>query len=256
MSAVPWVLDLDGVVWLGDQPLAGAAEAVSRLRAAGEPVLFVTNNSYARVADVEAKLARHGIAAVGDVLTSALAAGALLQPEERVLVVGGPGVVESVERRGCRIVESGPADVVVVGYNPAFDYALMTAASTAVRDGARLVATNDDATYPTPLGPIPGGGAILASIERATGLAAHVAGKPHEPMAEAVRARLGADGVVVGDRPDTDGRFAITLGYRFGLVLSGVTTTADLPVVPAADLMAADLATLVAEVVGGAPAAG
>jgi HAD superfamily hydrolase (TIGR01450 family) len=256
MAAVPWVLDLDGVVWLGDQPLAGAAGAVARLRAAGEPVLFVTNNSFARVADVEAKLAAHGIEAVGDVLTSALAAGALLQRDERVLVVGGPGVVESVERRGCRIVGTGPADVVVVGYNPAFDYALMTAASTAVRDGARLVATNDDATYPTPLGPIPGGGAILASIERATGLAAEVAGKPHPPMADAVRARLGTEGVVVGDRPDTDGRFAQALAYRFGLVLSGVTGAADLPVSPPADLIADDLAALVAEVLGEAPPAG
>jgi HAD superfamily hydrolase (TIGR01450 family) len=211
---MPWVLDLDGVVWLADRAIPGSAEAVTRLTDAGSPVLFVTNNSYARVSDVEAKLRSHGIEATGKVLTSAVAAAALVAPGERVLVCGGPGVVEVVEQRGAEIVSSEP-DVVVVGYNPAFDYAAMTAASTAVRDGARLVATNDDATYPTPHGPIPGGGAILASIERATGLSATIAGKPHGPMVDAVLARLGPKGLVVGDRPDTNERLAAALGYRF-----------------------------------------
>ena len=64
-------------------------------------------------------------------------------------------------------------------------------------------------------------------------------------MADLVRRRYGPDGWMVGDRPDTDGRFAASLGYRFALVLSGVTTPADLPVVPAPDLVAADLAAAV-----------
>jgi HAD superfamily hydrolase (TIGR01450 family) len=241
---MPWVLDLDGVVWLADTAIAGSADAVARLATAGEPVVFVTNNSYARVSDVEAKLRSQGIAATGKVLTSAVAAADLIAPGERVLVCGGPGVVEVVEQRGAEVVSSAP-DVVVVGYDPAFDYAAMTAAATAVRDGARLLATNDDATYPTPDGPIPGGGAILASIERATGVPATIAGKPHGPMVEAVLARLGSHGIVVGDRPDTDGRFAVALGYRFGLVLSGVTRLEDLPVDPVPDVVAADLSALV-----------
>lgn len=242
------MLDLDGVIWLADEAIAGAADAVARLRAAGEPVAFVTNNSYARRGDVGAKLVRHGIDPLDGVITSAMAAATLVHPGETVLVCGGPGITEAVEARGARVVADGPADVVVVGYDPAFDYGRMTVASAAVRAGARLVATNDDATYPTPQGPIPGGGAIVASIATASGVAPTVAGKPHDPMCHLVRDRLGGDGIVVGDRPETDGRFGRALGFRFGLVLSGVTHRDDLPVEPAPDVVADDLAALVAEV--------
>lgn len=269
---VAWVLDLDGVIWLGDTPIAGAADAVARLAGTGEPVAFVTNNSFGRRADVEAKLARHGIAADGAVVTSAMAVASLVGAGDRVLACGGPGLREELGRRGAEVVDAAalvasaetatPAGVVsavdgqegftavVVGYHRDFDYLRMTAAVRAVRGGARLLASNDDATYPTAQGPIPGGGSILAGIATASGVDATVAGKPHAPIAEVVRARLGDDGVVVGDRPDTDGRFARTMGYRFGLVLSGVTTPEDLPVVPSPDLVGADLATLVDDLLG------
>ncbi|MDY7103506.1 MAG: HAD-IIA family hydrolase [Actinomycetota bacterium] len=240
-----WVLDLDGVLWLADQAIPGAAEAVASLRDAGHEVLFVTNNSSRRLGEQEAKLARFGVPAEGDVISSAMAAAELVEPGETALVCAGPGVTEALERRGARPVADGPADVVVVGYHTDFDYARMTAASVAVRDGARLVGTNDDPTYPTPDGPIPGGGAILASIATATGVAPEVAGKPNEPMARLVRRRLGPTGVVIGDRPDTDGAFARTLGYTWGLVLSGVTTAEDLPTDPEPDLVSADLAEAV-----------
>ena len=115
----------------------------------------------------------------------------------------------------------------VVGFHREFDYERLRVASTAVRAGARLLASNDDATYPTADGPIPGGGSILAAVERASGVAATVAGKPHRPMADLIRARLGPAGIVVGDRPDTDGALATAMGWRFGLVLSGVTVSAD-----------------------------
>jgi ribonucleotide monophosphatase NagD (HAD superfamily) len=116
----------------------------------------------------------------------------------------------------------------VVGYHPEFDYGRLTAACRAVWAGARLIATNDDATYPSTDGLLPGGGAILAAVTTATGAAATVAGKPYAPMCESVWRRLGRDrpAVVVGDRPDTDGRFARALGYEFALVLSGVTHAA------------------------------
>jgi 4-nitrophenyl phosphatase len=123
----------------------------------------------------------------------------------------------------------------------------MRRAATLVRGGARLVATNDDGTYPTPEGPIPGAGSILASIETAAGTSASVAGKPHPPMADLVRSHVGAEGWVVGDRPETDGRFAEVLGFRFGLVLTGVTRPDDLPVTPEPEAVADDLLTLVAE---------
>jgi len=240
-----WVIDLDGVVWLVDDAIAGAAEAIARLRAAGERLAFVTNFSFGRRADIDAKLRAHGIDPGDDVVTSAMAAATLVEPEERVLVCGGPGVVEALEGRGCDVVFDGDADAVVVGYHDDFDYRRMTVASTAVLRGARLIGTNGDSTYPTPAGPIPGAGAILASIVTATGATPTIAGKPHRPVADLVRARLGADGVVVGDRVDTDGALAAALGYRFALVLSGVTTGSDLPVDPAPDEVAADLATLV-----------
>ena len=256
-----WVLDLDGVVWLGDEPIAGAADAVARLRSAGEIVLFATNNSSVVVAEQEAKLARCGIAAEGGVITSAMAGAALVEPGERVLVCGGPGVVEALEQRGAVPVrDETDVDVLMVGFHRDFDYERLRLAAEAVRRGARFVATNDDATYPTPDGPIPGGGAIAAAIAYAVGRQPEVAGKPHQPMADLARARAGSaggagagahDGIMVGDRPDTDGAFARTLGYKFGLVLSGVTAPDDLPVDPTPDLVAPDLATLVTTVLGG-----
>jgi 4-nitrophenyl phosphatase len=143
-------------------------------------------------------------------------------------------------------VTDGDADAVVVGFHRSFDYEGLRRAATAVRRGARLIGTNDDATYPTPDGPIPGGGAILAAVATGAGRTPTVAGKPYAPMATLVREVLGSlDGaVMVGDRPDTDGRFAVTLGVPFALVLSGVTAAADLPVEPAPAVVADDLARL------------
>lgn len=254
-----WVLDLDGVVWLGEQPLAGAAEAVARLRAAGERVLFATNNSFAPMAAQEAKLARVGIPAEGDVVTSAIAAAGLVEPGERALVCGGPGVIEALKGRGAEVLgrtaegagedPDEPVDVVVVGFHRDFDFEGLRRAAGAVRRGARLIATNDDATYPTPAGQIPGGGALAAAVAYASGVDPVIAGKPHRPMAQAVLDKAGlsdaALGIMVGDRPSTDGAFATTLGFRFALVLSGVTTEDDLPVDPNPDVVAPDLATLV-----------
>jgi len=107
------------------------------------------------------------------------------------------------------------------------------------------LATNDDASYPTALGLTPGGGALAAAVAYASGVEPEVAGKPHEPMVSLTRRRAGDIEMMVGDRPSTDGRFARRLRARFGLVLSGVTTEADLPGHPPADVVAPDLAALV-----------
>jgi HAD superfamily hydrolase (TIGR01450 family) len=223
-----WVFDLDGVIWRGATPIAGGVLGAQQVIAAGLDVLFVTNFSYSRLADQEARLAGLGISATGRVITSAMAAAELVEQGERVLVCAGPGVVEALTARGAIVVTEGPSDVVVVGYHPEFDYARLTAACRAVWAGARLVATNDDATYPSTDGLLPGGGALLAAVTTATGATATIAGKPYRPMCETVWRRLGRDrpAVVVGDRPDTDGRFARALGYEFALVLSGVTAQA------------------------------
>ncbi|MBA2283232.1 MAG: HAD-IIA family hydrolase [Acidimicrobiia bacterium] len=246
-------VDLDGVVWRAATPIPGAADAIVRLRAVGVDVVFVTNNAYPTLAGHEAKLAAAGIDAAGAVISSPMGAAALLRPGERVLVAGGAGVLEAVGAAGAEAVTydeadapgAAPVETVVVGFHQDFDYAKMRIASTAVRRGARLVATNDDATYPTERGEVPGNGSILAGIATAGGVAPIIAGKPHEPIATVVRDRCGPTGMVIGDRVETDGLFAVALGWDFGLVLSGVTTAADLPVVPTPALVADDLAGLV-----------
>lgn len=250
LSSLPSVLllDLDGVVWLSHRPIAGSVEAIARARAAGCRVVFVTNNSASTVHQQEDALAAIGIPAVGDVLTSAMAAAVLVEPGERVLVCGGPGVAEAVEARGAIVVTDAPCEVVMVGFHRTFDYDGLRRAATAVHRGARLVGTNDDATYPTPEGPIPGGGAILAAVSVGAGVAAVIAGKPYSPMAELVRRTVGADAarsaVMVGDRPSTDGRFARELGCSYAHVWSGVTAPGTV-VEPAPDLVGDDLASIV-----------
>jgi 4-nitrophenyl phosphatase len=245
-----WILDLDGVLWLAAEPIPGSVDAVRRLHARGEDVRYLTNNSSLTVGEYVAKLRGLGYPAEpDDLLTSAQAAATLLEPGETVLVCGGPGVVEAVEARGAHAIREGDADTVVVGWHRDFDFDRMAAAATAVHHGARLLGTNDDATYPTPGGPLPGAGAILAGVATAAGVAPTVAGKPYGPMAELVRRRIGQDelarSVLVGDRPDTDGLMAQRLGVPFWLVLSGITTEGDLPVVPAPAVVGADLAELV-----------
>ncbi|MCU1451105.1 MAG: putative phosphatase [Acidimicrobiales bacterium] len=243
-----WILDLDGVLWLGDIAIPGSAEAVAHLRHDGERVLLVSNNSSAPIADYLAKLQRIGVpTGPDDLVTSAQAAATLLEPGQTALVCAGPGVEEALSQRGVHTVREGDADAVVVGWHRDFDYEGLTAAATAVMGGARLIGTNDDATYPTPQGLIPGGGAILAAVATAAGVDPVIAGKPHPPMARLVLARLGGDAegsVVVGDRPSTDGLLASALGVPFLLVLSGVTKEKDLPVEPAPARVAPDLAAL------------
>ncbi|WP_420637525.1 HAD-IIA family hydrolase [Candidatus Poriferisocius sp.] len=242
-----WVLDLDGVIWLGGTAIAGAAEAVDGLRRAGVPVVFVTNLSALTTAEQEAKLAACGIDAAGAVVTSATAAGRLIQPGERVMVVGGPGIVEAVETAGATVCAAGPADAVIVGLDPGFDYDTLGRAMRAVRGGARLIGTNHDPSYPTERGLEPGGGSLLAAVAAAAEAVPTMAGKPNPPIVECVRGRIGPTGVVVGDRPDSDGLFARALGYEFALVLSGVTGADDLPVSPEPRYCAPDLAALVDE---------
>ena len=223
--------DLDGVVWLAREPIAGSSDAVARLRAAGCRVVFVTNNSADLVATQEGALGAIGIPAAGDVITSAQAAALLVDAGERIVVCGGEGVVEALEARRARVVATGPCDAVVVGINREFDYDVLTTVARAVRGGARLIGTNDDATFPTPNGPIPGGGSILAAVAMASGVTPVVAGKPHGPMVTLARRTVGeldpATTLVVGDRPSTDGAFAAALGCGFALVRSGVTGPGD-----------------------------
>jgi 4-nitrophenyl phosphatase len=246
--------DLDGVMWRGDEAIDGSAAAIDALRDAGLRVGFLSNNSSHTVADVVTKLARMGVeAASDDVLTSALATADLLrdvlESGARVLTCAGPGVIEAVTAAGLDPVIEPPAAAVVVGFHRSFDFDELDRAARAVRDGSRFVATNLDATYPVPGGLLPGAGALVAAIATASGTQPEVAGKPFPPSVAMVRRRLGTTGVVVGDRPSTDGALASALGWPFALVLSGVTAEQAPPggeaiPDPPPALLGADLATL------------
>ncbi len=242
-----WVFDLDGVVWLAGQAIPGAAGAVDRLRRRGDRVVFVTNNSGPTVSQYVARLGRAGIEVAPDELaTSSQAAASLVKPGTRVAYVGGDGVGEALEARGAEIVAAdNDPDAVVVGRSLEIDFATLAAAARAIRDGARFVATNTDATFPTPTGPEPGAGALIAYLEVGSGRRAEVAGKPEAAMADLVRGRYGQPDLVVGDRAETDGAFAQRIGAPFALVLTGVTSRADLPVSPPPALVEEDLATVV-----------
>lgn len=247
------VCDLDGVVWLSHREIPGSSGAVNRLRDAGVEVLFVTNASFTTVTEVESHLARIGVDASGRVLTSAMAAARAVEPGESVLLCGGAGLRQELEGRGCRVSVAhevrgtrGAFDAVVVGLYRKFDYGVLSDCMRAVRGGARLIGSNADNSYPTPDGPVPGGGAVLAAIAVAAGVEPLVTGKPHAPMVELVRSRLdgvpAAATVVIGDKVSTDGALARELGCRFGFVLSGVGDAAE---APDGSIVADDLASVV-----------
>lgn len=245
-----WLFDLDGVVWLAGQAISGSADAVHRLREDGHRVVFVTNNSTPTVGEYVQRLGRAGIEIdASELVTSSQAAASLLEPGSRVACVGGAGVREALAERAVQLVGVGedPA-AVVVGRSLELDFAELAAAATAIRKGARFVATNTDATFPTPHGPEPGAGALVAYLQVGSGRAAEVAGKPEQAMADLVRSRFGQPDLVVGDRAETDGEFAQRMAAPFILVLTGVTQRSDLPVRPVPSVVAEDLAGAVQEV--------
>ena len=245
--------DLDGVVWLAHQPIPGSVGAIASLREAGIRVVFVTNNSFSTYDEQVAALGSIGVPAEGDIVTSAMSAATAIKSGWRVLLCGSRGLIEEIGRVADDVVvaynepmAAGDFDAVVVGFHREFNYQVLTDALTAVRGGAVLIGSNDDPTYPTPNGPIPGGGSILAAIEKASGVTPTVTGKPYEPMALLVRDMCGdvlpEEMVMIGDRSDTDGGFARIMGARFAMVLSGVMPTAD---GSEADIVAPDLAGVV-----------
>ena len=237
------------MIWRGTETVPGAPEAVAALRSAGHPIAFVTNSAQRTPVQVAAKLASHGIPDAEDlVVTAAMAAAEMVEPGARALAIGSDGLLEALRARDVELVDDGPADVVVLGISLRFDYDAMTRAMQAIHGGARFIATNTDATFPDADGGLlPGNGALVAAVATAGGVTPDVAGKPHEPIAALVRERLGSSGVMVGDRPETDGLFATAVGYDFALVLTGVVGPDDLPVEPSPRFVADDLLALVNE---------
>ena len=221
------LFDIDGVVRLGPRPIEGAGAAVAAIAARGIAVGYVTNNSSATPADMAANLQAVGVDANAEqIMTSALAAAALLEPATRCLMIGMEGLAESLRGRGCVLVDDpGEAEAVVIGFDRSLQWDDLRRATLALRAGARFLATNDDPTFPSPEGLWPGNGAIVAALERSSGRSAEVAGKPHAPLLLAAAARCGADPVLlVGDRHSTDIAGGAALGWDTALVLTGVTS--------------------------------
>jgi glycerol-1-phosphatase len=225
------LLDLDGVVYVGPDAVPGVPEALAATRRAGMRLGFVTNNAARTPGEVAEHLtALHVPAAADDVITSSQAAATvvaeLLEPGARVLPVGGPGVAAALTAAGLRVVdraEDEPA-AVVQGYGRDVGWPELAEAVVAVRNGARHVATNLDATIPSPRGPLPGNGAMVGVVSAITGQAPLVTGKPDPAMhAECVRRTGARRPIVVGDRLDTDIEGARRAGAASLLVLTGVT---------------------------------
>ncbi|MEU4428144.1 HAD-IIA family hydrolase [Actinoplanes sp. NPDC024001] len=231
------IFDLDGVVYLIDKPIPGAAEAVERLRADGTAIAYATNNASRRGADVATLLNGMGVsAAPAEVLTSAGATAALLAERlpagAKVLVVGAEALRAEVRDAGLTPVGSAEdAPVAVVqGYGPEVGWKILAEAALAVRAGATWFATNTDRTLPSPRGPLPGNGSLVAVLRTALDREPDVVvGKPQPGLFTTAAAQAGADRpLVVGDRLDTDIEGAVGAGMDSLLVLTGVSGPAEL----------------------------
>jgi glycerol-1-phosphatase len=231
------IFDLDGVVYLGTDPIPGAVEAINKLRAEGRRLAYATNNASRRPAEVARLLGSLGLdAAATDVVTSAQAAAALLAerlaPGSRVLVIGADALRTEVAEVGLEPVATAqdqPA-AVVQGYGSGVGWADLAEAAVAVRAGALWVVTNADRTLPSPRGPLPGNGSLVAALVTALDREPDaVVGKPEPVLFERAARRAGASrSLVVGDRLDTDIEGAHRAGMDSLLVLTGVAVPEDL----------------------------
>jgi glycerol 3-phosphatase-2 len=249
------LLDLDGVVYVGPDPVPGAPDALAQARVLGMRLAFVTNNAARSAQSVAEHLSALGIAATAeDVITSSQTAAHYLADRvpagSRVLVAGTTGLTEALIERGLVPVFSADDDPValVQGYSPDADWRMLAEAAVAIRRGLLWVATNLDATLPSPRGPLPGNGSLVAALRHATGATPVAVGKPEPTMHRETVERSHAERpVVVGDRLDTDIQGARTVGCASLLVFSGVTTPAEVLAAPSGqrpDYLAADVSGL------------
>jgi HAD superfamily hydrolase (TIGR01450 family) len=255
------LVDLDGVVYRGADPVPGVAEVLMRRAGAGDDVVYVTNNSMHYRADYVRRLTDLGAPVAADRIVSAPRATALWLQEHhpeirRVLAVGAGGLDRELRDVGLEVVNAGfvaermakegldgmaaagSPGAVVAGVDPQMTYLRIAAAADCVRSGALFVATNRDPVYPVERGLRPGAGSIVAAIEVASSVAPTTIGKP-EPllMEEAARAvgRDPSEAVVIGDGILTDLAAARAVGARSVLMLTGVTTGAALEALPSSD---------------------
>lgn len=239
-----FVLDLDGVVWTGDEPVVGAPETIRSLRDAGKRLAFVTNNSsqtpetYAKkLADVGAQGDAHEVVTSADAVAKLMEARVPALRGRAAFVIGGPGLVERVAELGVRATngeDPTACSLVIVGWDRELTYEKLRRATLAIRAGATFVASNADATYPAPDGLWPGCGAIVAALRTSTGVEPMIAGKPQPIMLEVAQQRVGGSpALAVGDRIETDVLAAQAVGWPSALVLTGATGVPELAVAPA-----------------------
>ena len=252
------LVDLDGVVYRGADPVPGVAALLAARASGGDEVVYVTNNSMHYRADYVTRLTAMGCPVSADRVVSSSRATALhIQRHEpairRVLTLGASGLERELRDVGIDVVTAGHAatrmhqegisgwaaagapDAVVTGLDPALTYLRIAAAADCIRAGARFIATNRDPVYPTERGLRPGAGSIAAALEATTSVTPLTIGKPEphlfEMAAEAV-GRSPADAIVVGDGIMTDLAGAKAIGARSVLMLTGIATQADVDALP------------------------
>lgn len=254
-----FLVDLDGVVWIGREPVAGSPEALRALLEAGKRIVFVTNNpgrppaAYAeRLNELGVEVGEEQVVTAGTVAARLAGDAAAAGEAGTAFVIGAEALKEMVAASGARLIEgeeAWEADVVVVSGHRGFDYAELLAAKRALDRGAALFATSHDPTMPFPGGELPGTGAILAAVETATGRRAEIAGKPERHLFEMAREALGDAGRVamVGDRVSSDVAGGRAAGLQTILVLSGTTSREEAAAAdPAPDFVLEDLRGLLA----------
>jgi len=228
------IADLDGVVYRGESPIAGAADAVEMIRRSGGKIAFLTNNASSTAAEYSDKLSNMGIeVSPGHILTSGIVAATYVHRtmgKSKAYLVGSEALAREMRREGIEVVSSDEAEVVVASFDREFTYHKLHEAMRAVRRGCPLIATNKDPTVPSESGFVPGAGSIVSAIEVASGVTALTVGKPSTHTKDVVEAKWGAAGrvCIVGDRLDTDIAAGNLYGWRSILVLSGSTGPSDL----------------------------
>ncbi|MBK1828658.1 HAD-IIA family hydrolase [Haloferula rosea] len=234
MKKTGFLLDMDGVIYRGNQLVPGADHFIARLREEGHPFLFLTNNSQRTRRDVALKLSRLGIPATdSDVFTCAMATARFLatqRPGGTAFVVGENGLANALHKNGFTVADD-EVDFVVVGEGRVINFEMLEHAARLVEQGARLIATNMDTRCPTESGVRPGCGAIVAMIEKATGRQAFSVGKPSPVMMREARKELDLrteEVVMIGDTMYTDVLGGVQMGYKTVLVLSGHTSREEI----------------------------